>query len=440
MAIELLKALLMFGLILYFYKKNRISMILAVCIGYTFLQGLVPKILIDFWPIHIVGCLFVLDIFRRRKIAPHTQSSSYLTPLTLWLLLLIFLMFIYGWMFPWPDTSGARGFNQQSEGRSIIFTVGMILQIFAFIYFSQSNIKKLDFEKIIQITAIVSTICALFTFLDYFGFEIYNVLNPFEQRDIRYENIGRTRGINGEPRTNAQILVFGIFTMLVFKHIKYRFLLMAVSLIAFYLSMSLSGVIVLVIAVFFVFSSPKLISRNKRLILLAVPFIAIILISSFQNNIFGNFSEYLSNKQNKMIEHETVLEVFDDSAVSFFKDNPEYILFGVGPGLISLPASNYISPYAQAIYGDRIDSIPHMWIIQVVSNTGLVGLALFGLFFYRSIKLIRRSEKMKLLSSGSSRYAIIVVFLYVLQVNPYTLLVLSLLLASKNTAKPIIDK
>jgi hypothetical protein len=73
-----------------------------------------------------------------------------------------------------------------------------------------------------------------------------------------------------------------------------------------------------------------------------------------------------------------ILEVFDASALNFLYHNPEHVFVGVGPGLISLPASHYVPPGdAQAIFGDRIDSIPFMGVLRTVSDSGLLGLALW---------------------------------------------------------------
>jgi hypothetical protein len=71
------------------------------------------------------------------------------------------------------------------------------------------------------------------------------------------------------------------------------------------------------------------------------------------------------------------LEVFDASAVLFLWDNPEHLLLGAGPGLVSLPASDYVPMRAQPTYGNRIDSIPHMGFFQTLANTGVVGLLLW---------------------------------------------------------------
>jgi len=84
------------------------------------------------------------------------------------------------------------------------------------------------------------------------------------------------------------------------------------------------------------------------------------------------------------------LEVFDRAAMRFLYYNPQYILFGTGPNLISIPASNYISFRASQIYGNRIDSVPHMGAIQIFSNYGLMGLFLWMViifYIYKSLTI-----------------------------------------------------
>jgi hypothetical protein len=70
-------------------------------------------------------------------------------------------------------------------------------------------------------------------------------------------------------------------------------------------------------------------------------------------------------------------EVFDASAIRFLGYNPGYLLLGTGPGLISLPASNYVPGVARYIYGDRIDSVPHTGLISTLADSGVVGLVLW---------------------------------------------------------------
>ena len=79
----------------------------------------------------------------------------------------------------------------------------------------------------------------------------------------------------------------------------------------------------------------------------------------------------------------TSFEVFDRAALNFFYFNKLYILSGTGPNLISIPSSPYINNKAYAIYGNSIDSVPHMFLINLLSRSGLFGIFLWFVFFIK---------------------------------------------------------
>src|SRR5690606_29295960 len=76
----------------------------------------------------------------------------------------------------------------------------------------------------------------------------------------------------------------------------------------------------------------------------------------------------------------TYLEIFDRSAAYFFIKNPNYIWFGTGPNLISIPANNYVSTY-YASFLDRADGLPQT-IIYYFSRSGIFGLLILLNIFW----------------------------------------------------------
>ena len=76
------------------------------------------------------------------------------------------------------------------------------------------------------------------------------------------------------------------------------------------------------------------------------------------------------------------LEVFDGAAVAFFYNHPEYLALGTGPNLVNIPASVYVSQYQRLIFPYGLVSTPHMGLIKMVSNGGIVYVLLqFGVWF-----------------------------------------------------------
>jgi hypothetical protein len=116
------------------------------------------------------------------------------------------------------------------------------------------------------------------------------------------------------------------------------------------------------------------------------------------------------------------LEIFDASALNFLFHRPEHFVFGAGPGMVSLPASDYIPPGgAQLIFGDRIDSIPFMGVLRAISDSGFVGLGLWLLNVLALIHALRRCEMAfpKDRSWTNSRvYFLVFAVLYLVQTRP----------------------
>ena len=429
MKIELIKLFLMVGLLLFFYAKNRFHIVFAIVIASSFLGGINPNIITDIWAVHFIGLIFLIQLIKNPII---NGSKKYINPILIWMLLLVMLGVVYGWIIPWPDLTGERSFNQRSQGRSIIYTVGIGLQILSFLFFISKNTSLREKGIAINFIIYFSIMCAIFTFVEIVGFDIFNSLNPSNERSIGYQIDGRARGINGEPRVNSQILAYGLVTILIFWKGKYKYFLISIVSIAFLYSMSLSGFIFLLVALFFMISSLDNLTKNLgKTIFITLPLLALLYTQSQYIPGLDSMSSFFKSKSSS-IEDRGLLEVFDASAIEFFKNNPKYVVFGVGPGLISLPASEYIPNYAQAIYGYRIDSIPHMGIIQVISNTGLVGLSLILYFFYNVMSLVYINEKDRKLPEGSAKYVLILIFLYLLQYNLFIFSTLGFFLSSKD--------
>jgi len=90
------------------------------------------------------------------------------------------------------------------------------------------------------------------------------------------------------------------------------------------------------------------------------------------------------------------MDVFDSSAFLFLISNPQYIVSGTGPGLVGLPATDYVplGDYSGVLdSGVGINSMPQTGPLYEVANGGLVGLALWLLaVIVGAVRLRRRSR------------------------------------------------
>lgn len=424
MIIELSKLFILVALTIWLFVHKRHAALFTVCLIYAFLGGLAPNIGIDIWPWHIIGILYLTVCLFRLRI-PLDRSPA-IKALWGWYVLLILLMVLYGWLFPWPDLTGERLFNQTAQGRSLIFSGGLVLFLFCFLYFYYGKFNRAEIRIIPTAVAYSSAVCGIAVFIDVIGIDLFNLLNPGIREGIGYDVIGRARGLNGEPRVSSQILAFGIVTMLFYPVPRFHIPILFISLSAFMFTASLSGSILIFTGTLYWLVAKRKINTSATMGMLVVVLISAVLgfTTDFGKNALTGLESYLVKKQ-EAVEMQGLLEVFDASAVEFFKENPRHLLVGTGPGLISLPASAYIPYSARSIYGDRIDSIPHMGFIQVISNTGLLGAGIFLAFLYFSINYIRRAEGAALLPRWSAKYIGILIFFYALQAHLIWLLIIA---------------
>lgn len=349
-------------------------------------------------PFQLFGLLYLPFALRQFPKALTTKVGT----LIMWsLVLLAFLGLVYGYVVPWPDTSGVRPFNQRAQGRSMIYLLHTLSGLSVTIFVAQMVRRNpQSISKLIRYLLVGTTISAIGVIVAWITrVDLFAVFSPnVYTYDIFTE--GRMRGLNGEPRTSGQLCAWGILLLAVFSDFRWKHILLLVHVIGFLLTMSTVGLIVLSFGLaVLIFLSP--LSRQRKILsLLTITLVGGLLIQMFgtgllqkwELNVFArlgrsgmlgapsNFGEAIANK----------LEVFDASAVLFLWNNPVYLLTGTGPGLISLPASDYIQPYARSIYGDRIDSVPHMGFFLILANSGVIGLLLWFFIIWNSYSAIRR--------------------------------------------------
>ncbi|CAN2049918.1 putative O-antigen ligase domain-containing protein [Candidatus Magnetomoraceae bacterium gMMP-1] len=383
-------------------------------------------------PHQIVGLLYLPKMVLR---LPQNFSSKTVKYLFASFILLIFLGIIYGFIFPWPDTTGIRPINQRAEGRSIIYLIRTIADLSLAFYIAHQARKIENISKILRYLLIGTTIASIGVLLEWItNIDIFSILVP-TTREWDPIQMGRIRGFNGEPRMSGQICAFGILFLSGIRDIKWkvRIFLLGVHILGLTLTISTAGLVTLSIGILLLIITYNP-SKLKTVFITIAALFFIFCSSIFLPNILN---QWHSNVQKRLFRYEVIgparnigesiadrLEVFDASAVLFLWNNPQHIFIGVGPGLISLPASNYIPAIAKVIYGDRIDSIPHMGFFAELADRGLIGLFLwFTIFFSCSSSLYQQTivakknnnRKEALLLKEASSFFIVFSGLYLLQ-------------------------
>ena len=345
-------------------------------------------------PIHSVISLFYLPTFFRKKTFSLLQSNkSGINFIFYEFSYTIFITIIFGIFFPWKSLIDyERSWNQIAEFKSIIQIFRLIADfgIFILIY-NWLDSKKISFTNIENIVKNIIVVTVLIGVTDFFlNFTLKNLF--FSNYDRSEELFGRFTSFCGEPRVFGKSCLFA-FNYLLFFGNKKNILAKILSVIGILISLSASTFILFVISILlYAYLKRKYWVIIAFSITGAIASIFLVTNDFFMDNTYKKIEVVLSGNldaldDDKITEHEpdlfTRFEVFDRAALNFLYEKPIYSLIGTGSNLVSIPASPYLSSVAYAIYGDRIDSAPHTFIVNLFSRSGLIGFTLWILFYFK---------------------------------------------------------
>ena len=324
---------------------------------------------------------------------------------------------IFGHLAPWVDPTGLKGGRDVPQWRSVIHLGSMGLELFTTLYLAKQfqeiqnillSLKTLIFGALGSAAGAVMEL--LFQF-DFYGFFTHQakVIWP-----------GRMKGFNYEPRGFAQCQAYGIILSLFFirDSVKIYFSLITIFLLSiFYLSMSTTGIIVLAVGLiipFLNFFYDEFKNKNYKKIglILAAHLLIFTVIIAFtpkakMQKIKAHHSErnFIAKKSSIVSK----LEVFDAAAANFLIQNPKYLIFGTGPGLVSIPVGKeYLLDRDKNFWSNGIVALPHMGAMLMISNGGLIGLALWIAIILICIKSYFEKHRLEV---GSKEKLVFLVFL-----------------------------
>jgi hypothetical protein len=121
------------------------------------------------------------------------------------------------------------------------------------------------------------------------------------------------------------------------------------------------------------------------------------------------------------------LEVFDAAGVNFLNHNPKYYLAGTGPGLIYLPASEYMVARDVPIWGHKFEALPHMGLVLTICNAGVIGLLILLFGFFSAFK--SQSNR----TANRVMVGVMLTGIYFMQIRYYFIFGFAFLLAQSTT-------
>lgn len=361
--------------------------ITADVLSFTLLGPKIPLAL-------LVGILMIPEsIFYARSIV----STSKPTRLILMgLMLFVFTWVLYGYIFPWADTSGARPWSQRAAGRATIAGIRHISELSLLFYIAKVSMRDENILKwIVKGLTFGLAVNVSFAVLGLI------IGSRFSEALGVVQLVERFNGLNGEPRVLGRMAAITLLCA-VASHKTWgtgAIIGAGIAAVTLVLSASTSAVLSLSAAVvIWALITPLSRHFSRRTAVIALALIGVALTMVY----LSPGREYVEVRLNSMLiapDRESGepmfvagLEVFDRSAMRFLLDRPEYMLIGTGPSLVSLPASAYVPALASSIYGARVDSVPHAGLIAEVASSGLLGLGLWVLvvvFILRDVFRLR---------------------------------------------------
>lgn len=310
---------------------------------------------------------------------------------------LIFLGILFGFIFPWPDFGVVRMFNQSAPGRASIYLVRTAADISLAFFVAQQLVKLKRPDIIIRYILVGTSVAALAGVLEYIThFDFYGAITGLRAYSTEF----RMRGFNFEPRALGLIAVYGMLLSLVLYSRRHSWRLLALiglHAVALFLASSTSAIIVFAVAAtaLFVFDRRYRTTTFILLVLLGLALGGLVVSQSqyllrFEENARQRLTtDRIEDQPETLVENIALrIDVLDGPPLLFLVSNPWYLLFGTGPGLVSLPAQAYIPDYAylERIREAGVNTPPTSGGLLEVSNAGIIGLMLWFIICLSSLK------------------------------------------------------
>lgn len=347
---------------------------------------------------HLISFLYLPITLRYLTSSKNQHNLKSLKPFLWLVILLFFVTFYFSVISPWQNPYDyQRVWSQRALGRAIVSFTRLILElnlIILLIYWiNNKKISSITLVRMISFSLIITVLIAIVDFI--LAKQLSSLLFPSNFRFIE----GRVTGFNGEPRGFGRICSFSVmFLVSAANSFKYKIKTVAIisGAVGIVLSLSASTIIITMVWLFIFL----LTHRKFKYILTTLFILTVSTVVFLKTPFFGEQTKYkillvltgeneLSNSSESIYVGEPEIfkrfEVFDRAALNFIYKNPEYSIFGVGLNLISIPSSDYLNAYHSSIYGDRIDSVPHTMLVNIISSGGILALIIL-LVLYISVR------------------------------------------------------
>lgn len=374
-------------LALLFTKRHRL---LLAWVCFTFSVQIFDTSIVTNLPAgRIVGLLYLpLAAFRLKDWAK-------LPPARAWLInygWLAVLGIAFGFLWPWPDTTSMRPYTLTAPGKTIVFLVRLLTDLSLTIFIAEQlwlgGALRLIGRSLVA-GATLSALVGIFYFIT--QIDPYYIITGTGEQVL---HLGRARGLVGEPRALGLNCAYGVMILLIGRWQMSRFwpVLLLVNVVTLLLTYSASSIALFVagtlVALIFFSNRERLTMAGAVAAALTIAFLT----SVFLPQQFDLAAQTLSLRIDPGYKLAGIppgtfgqeiayrLDVFDSCALLFLLDQPIYAFLGTGPGLIPLPASEYVPPGIYSLIWTPeigINSPPYHGPLLEIGNGGVLSLALW---------------------------------------------------------------
>ena len=346
-------------------------------------------------------------------------------------LILIMLGAYHGFISPWPDPTAHRSFKDQAQIRTILHLGRTFCEWSSLLYLSiQLSPSSVEIiKKYLKVIFFGSLLLCLGSMLEEnLHFDFYHFFTG--GRELLMKD--RFRGFDYEPRGISQNIAISLVMLYFVPFGNWKFLAIPLFIFyGFYKTYSFSGFFVLAtgITVLFLGQFKSLfyvikINRIKSLFAIA----SIIAMFFFSINQLPDAAKNYMKLRLDLITSTGIaekLEVFDAASINFLNHQPKYYGLGTGPGLVYLPAGDYILDRDKEIWQNGFEALPHMGIVLLIANSGLIGLSIYLFALFNAVRNKRKQNQVYLV------LAIALVAIQMIQLRYMTMLGFAYLLSNK---------
>ncbi len=368
-------------------KRHR-QLLIWVC--FTFSVQIFDTVMLTNLPAgRIVGLLFMPFAVKRLR------EWTAVIPVRAWLAnygWLLVLGIAFGFIWPWPDTTLTRPFTLTAPGKTITYLVRLLTDLSLTIFIAEQILRGGALRLIgrsIMIGATLSAVVGVFHFIT--QIDLYYIITGTGEQIL---HLGRARGLVGEPRALGLNCAYSVMILLIGRRQISGLwpLLLLVNVVTLLLTYSASSIALFlagtVVALVFFSNRERLTMAGVVAVALTIIFLTSVLLPQQFDLAVQTLSlrfdpEYkLAGIPPGTFGQEIAyrLDVFDACALLFLLENPFFALLGTGPGLIPLPASDYVPPGLYSLIWTPetgINSPPYHGPLLEIGNGGLLSLALW---------------------------------------------------------------